>query len=73
VENAKAGFRATGIHPFDPLKVIEKCHLDEPLLTKHDDAPAPGTKQATSQELLLDCGSEFNPSRPPADSGELEI
>jgi hypothetical protein len=21
VENAKAGFRATGIHPFDPLKV----------------------------------------------------
>jgi hypothetical protein len=25
VENAKAGFRATGIHPFNPLKLLETC------------------------------------------------
>jgi hypothetical protein len=73
VENAKAGFRATGIHPFDPLKVLEKCRLEDPELVKYDNAPPPNTKQATSQELLQDCGSEFTPSRPPPDGVELEI
>jgi hypothetical protein len=73
VDNAKAGFRATGIHPFNPLKVLEKCRLEDPRLTKSADVPVANTKQATSQQLLQDCGSEFTPLQPPPDAVELEM
>jgi hypothetical protein len=73
VDNAKAGFRATGIHPFNPLKVLEKCRLEDPHLTKSCDDPAPSTNQATSQQLLDDCGSGFSPAQPPPDGVELEL
>jgi hypothetical protein len=51
-KNAIAGFEATGIHPFNPSKVLEKCRIKEPKLPDRPLTPPPNIKNMSSQQLF---------------------
>jgi hypothetical protein len=49
---AIVGFEATGTHPFNPSKVLEKYRIKEPQLQERPSPPPPDVTSMSSQHLL---------------------